>query len=681
MEPSARGSRPSKPGACTTVVVSSSTISAGPGNAMPGASAARSMTAPVGMRRRAGSITSRVPDGRRCCARRRVGGACGGGARLRRTDQVTPRSPARRARDGAAEQRGIGRLEAPRAARRRRRRSKARAGSVDGDLVALAAIAHEGGAALDQRGRRRASAHDRFGLGAHLGEQRVHGSRVEAHRAAHVRLHRLVGDRRAQEADAPSPRPRRSAPRTRSMPSFSRSRAACSGAAPPKAIIVRSAVSLPFSTACTRAAFAMFSSTISPMPKPRPARREAERFADLAARWRAAALGVDSRIEPPAKRAGIEPAQHAVGIGDGRPRAAAPVAGGAGLGAGAVRADLDAAQRIDARDGAAAGADLDHLDHRDAQRQAAALHEAIGARDLEWSAHGAARNRSIRHDLRRRAAHVEGDARASQPVLGRDRRRQDRAAGRAGFDQAHGKALRRLDRGQRAARTSSSAAGSATPSSRNASVEPAEIASPSAAAHRRWRRWSTRARIRGSRARPRTRGRRTGRALLREDLARAALMRGVEIGVQEADRDSLDAARAQLPARARAAPPRPAAAARCPSAADALGHAEAQRGAAPAARGVRSSRSYWSKRCSKAISIESRKPSVVMQRRPRALALDQRVGGERGAVDDEVEPVGRDAGLGEDLRTPLDDAFLRRARAWSAPCRSSSRPAFPARCR
>lgn len=43
-------------------------------------------------------------------------------------------------------------------------------------------------------------------------------------------------------------------------------RAACSGAAPPKAIMVRPAVSLPFSTAWTRAALAMVSVTISVMP-------------------------------------------------------------------------------------------------------------------------------------------------------------------------------------------------------------------------------------------------------------------------------------------------------------------------------------------------------------------------------------------------------------------------------
>ena len=111
---------------------------------------------------------------------------------------------------------------------------------------------------------------------------------------------------------------------------------------------------------------------------------------------------------------GIDAAQHDVGIGHGGLRAAAAVARRAGLGAGAFRADIDARQRIDRGDRAAAGADLDHLDHRDAQRQAAALQEAVLPRHLEGA-------RMLRlavvdqADLGRRAAHVE----ATAPCRGR----------------------------------------------------------------------------------------------------------------------------------------------------------------------------------------------------------------------------------------------------------------------
>src|ERR1700737_2451248 len=53
---------------------------------------------------------------------------------------------------------------------------------------------------------------------------------------------------------------------TRSIPIFSASRVACTGPPPPKAMSVRPSKVLPDSMACTRAALAMFSSTISTMP-------------------------------------------------------------------------------------------------------------------------------------------------------------------------------------------------------------------------------------------------------------------------------------------------------------------------------------------------------------------------------------------------------------------------------
>ena len=61
-----------------------------------------------------------------------------------------------------------------------------------------------------------------------------------------------------------------------------------------------------------------------------------------------------------------------------------------GLRAGAVRPDGDALERVKPRDRAAAGADLDHLDHRNAQRQAAAFEEAIDPRDFQGRARSAA---------------------------------------------------------------------------------------------------------------------------------------------------------------------------------------------------------------------------------------------------------------------------------------------------
>ena len=147
----------------------------------------------------------------------------------------------------------------------------------------------------------------------------------------------------------------------------------------------------------------------------------------------------------------IDLAQHDIGVGHGGMPAAAAVAGRAGLGAGALGPDRDALQRIERGDRAAAGADLDHLDHRDAHRQAAALQEAGGAVDLE-SARGVRLAVVDQADLGRGAAHVEGERRASRRARAAIPRREDRAAGRAGFDQPDRKAPRRLDGGEPAAR-------------------------------------------------------------------------------------------------------------------------------------------------------------------------------------------------------------------------------------
>jgi hypothetical protein len=65
----------------------------------------------------------------------------------------------------------------------------------------------------------------------------------------------------------------------------------------------------------------------------------------------------------------IDPPERHIGIGHGRLAAAALVAHRAGLRARAARTDGDASERVDAGNRAAAGADLHHLDHRNAQRQ------------------------------------------------------------------------------------------------------------------------------------------------------------------------------------------------------------------------------------------------------------------------------------------------------------------------
>ena len=82
-------------------------------------------------------------------------------------------------------------------------------------------------------------------------------------------------------------------------------------------------------------------------------------------------LAVESLMAPPAKLSGSSlPSTRSASVIVGAV-AAALVAGGAGLRAGALGPGLDLPQRIDPGDRAAAGADLDHLDDRDRDRHAA----------------------------------------------------------------------------------------------------------------------------------------------------------------------------------------------------------------------------------------------------------------------------------------------------------------------
>ena len=162
----------------------------------------------------------------------------------------------------------------------------------------------------------------------------------------------------------------------RAMPSFSASRLACSGAAPPNATSVRSAIATPRSTACTRAALAMFSSTISATATAACSAAMPASFAPTPDASAALGLGHIDRDLAAGEARRVDLADHQVRIRHGRLGAAAAVAGRPRLGAGAVGPDQDALQGIDAGNRAAAGADLHHLDDGDAHGRAAALLEA-----------------------------------------------------------------------------------------------------------------------------------------------------------------------------------------------------------------------------------------------------------------------------------------------------------------
>ena len=137
----------------------------------------------------------------------------------------------------------------------------------DFDLVALAGIAHEGGA---HRGSRRvagAAPDNSLCLGNHGVEASVLIASTSICLEKRVlAAHDLKRYRRVQESRWRSRHPDRAAPGCATHRPERATRVACSGPLPPKAIIVRPPRSLPLSTACMRPALAMLSSTIRLTP-------------------------------------------------------------------------------------------------------------------------------------------------------------------------------------------------------------------------------------------------------------------------------------------------------------------------------------------------------------------------------------------------------------------------------
>ncbi len=197
-----------------------------------------------------------------------------------------------------------------------------------------------------------------------------------------VAAHDLEGRRCAQEADRKSRRRRRTGSPPRSMPSFSATRAACSGARAAEGDQrARSSVLAALDRMDARGTGHVASSTISLIAEG----GELLRRGPSAGRPRAssAAPAAGDRASSCRRRSAsaIDAAQHhdrrrsrSARCRRGRSRPG-PARTPRSSGPTAMRPSASIA-----RDRAAAGADLDHLDHRDAQRQAAALLEAVDAR-------------------------------------------------------------------------------------------------------------------------------------------------------------------------------------------------------------------------------------------------------------------------------------------------------------
>ena len=270
---------------------------------------------------------------------------------------------------------------------------------------------------------------------------------------------------------------------------------------------------------------------------------ELERLGDLLLDAARGAVGVELHLAAE-EIVRIEPAEHHVGVGDGRLGAAAAVADRAGIGARAVRADLERADVVEPGDRAAAGADLDHVDHRQHHRMAAGI-----AADVVAGRHG----RLAVADQARLgggAAHVERDDVGEAERLP-DLRRRDDAADRTGLHHGdrplgrdlrrHHAAVRAHDREIAAKADVAEARLRGSPRSRRPSGR-----------YRRSPPWSTCARTRDTRAGSRATATGRRRAARPDHLAGDALVLGIDVGVQEAHRDRFDAFRASAPRR----PPR-----------------------------------------------------------------------------------------------------------------------------
>ena len=232
----------------------------------------------------------------------------------------------------------------------------------------------------------------------------------------------------------------------------------------------------------------------------------------------------------------VDEAEHEVGVGDGRLRAAAAVAGGPGRGARALRADAQQPAVVDARDRAAAGADRVDVDRR--QREPPAVDDRVGHHE----------RRAVLHErgVEAGAAHVDRQAvvlavRRQMPEAGgraRGRAREQRERGALGHLGGRRDAAVRLHHQQHAAEAEVV----------EAAHERLQVTGddrPHVRVEDGRRRSVVVAHLREQVARRRHV---RVRHQLAAELERATLVRGAGRRVQERDRDRLDAVGEQAPA-------------------------------------------------------------------------------------------------------------------------------------
>ena len=351
----------------------------------------------------------------------------------------------------------------------------------------------------------------------------------------------------------------------------------------------------------------------------------------------------------------IEPAEHEIGVRHRGTLSAPPVAGRPRLGARALGTDPDLPHRVHLRERSAAGADLDHVDDRNRDRHARALLEAVGPGHLE---HPRRLRRVVadQADLGRGPAHVEGQHPIETVARG-DVRGEHRPAGRPRLHQPHGKLRRALERDDAAARVHQEDRAIGT-LPRQPLAKPRQVA-----LHQGLDVGVGDGRVEAlvlAHLRRDLGGERDHhlRQRLVQHLADHPLVRAVDVGVQEAHRDALVARLAELLGQ-------------CPDLRPVEGHEDSARRVDAFVHDVA------------AVAREQRlrqdEVQVVLleaalgahldhvakalrrdQRRLRPAPLDQRVGGERGAVDDLPDRRGRGPRRRADPVHALDDRLLGR---------------------
>ena len=272
--------------------------------------------------------------------------------------------------------------------------------------MTLTGVTHVGAAPLLQRLPRRPDGNDTPGFFAEGGEHPVRAGAVEALQSHVVALHDLVGHRGAQESDR------------RSDAGVGRYH----DAVDPELLCKTCRMQRGGTAKCNQRVIADAATALDRMHSGSVGhalvhdladaarcdlRREVEWVGDGSRQREIRCLRLErhgSGGEPVA----VDASEHQVRVGDGRVLTSPAVAGRPRLRTRALRPHRDLAELVDASHRAAARPDLDHLDHRNPQRQPASLEKTGGAVDLE-TPHRVRGEPVDQADLRGGATHVEGD--------------------------------------------------------------------------------------------------------------------------------------------------------------------------------------------------------------------------------------------------------------------------------